>query len=168
MKTDWNANIHTTVKGWGGVGTVDVMTTTTNKNMHQFQSTFTNSIRVWKDLSYYTPYGPYKWGARPEAGSQMAAAATAYHQFPCSKCHTPHANSVKRLMVTNCLDVGTSSTQRKAHGTDAAWNFPTWAAGTWAGGSPPVTNITDLAMHCHNKRKTNTTGGGGWNKVTGW
>ena len=30
---------------------------------------------------------------------------TDYHNFPCSKCHTPHASRLPKLMVTNCLDV---------------------------------------------------------------
>jgi len=32
-----------------------------------------------------------------------------YHNFPCSKCHTPHASRLPRLMKTNCLDVWTSN-----------------------------------------------------------
>jgi hypothetical protein len=32
------------------------------------------------------------------------ADATIEHNYPCSKCHTPHESFLPRLMVTNCLD----------------------------------------------------------------
>lgn len=168
--TNWGAAIHNTVKGWAATGpTSDQVNATNNPNMHQFQSSNSSSPRFIRDSGWYSPRTNYDWGADPSQGNQMASAATAYHQFPCAKCHTPHASSLPRLMITNCIDVGNTNGQRKAHGTDAAWSYPSWptdAAG-W-GGSAPVANVNDLGMHCHNKRATNTNGGGGWNKVTGW
>lgn len=32
------------------------------------------------------------------------ADATIQHNYPCSKCHTPHNSGLPRLMITNCLD----------------------------------------------------------------
>ncbi len=126
MTTNWSAktgittdaDIHNVVKGWAGTGTtVDVVNPTQNPDMHQVSSPNSNNIRVWLRTDYYDAKGGYNWGAEPKnTTSQMAAAGTAYHQFPCSKCHTPHASSLPRLMVSNCLDVGTSSTQRQAKG----------------------------------------------------
>ncbi|NIM48289.1 MAG: hypothetical protein GTO22_03370 [Gemmatimonadales bacterium] len=49
----------------------------------------------------------YQWGPDPaNQGPNQAddLSETAYHQFPCSKCHTPHVGRLPRLMRTNCLD----------------------------------------------------------------
>lgn len=32
-----------------------------------------------------------------------------YHNFPCSKCHTPHTSRLPRLLKTNCLDIRQSA-----------------------------------------------------------
>jgi hypothetical protein len=77
-------------------------------------------------------------------------------------------------MISNCLDVGTSASQRKSHGASSpAYTYPAWATTGWTtngstADTEPESNMSELAMHCHNKRSTNTNGGGGWNKTTGW
>ena len=93
-----------------------------------------------------------------------------YHQFPCSKCHNPHASRLPRLMITNCLDTKHNSWDQgfQVHGTTDAVN---------AGRS--ISNWSS-AQNCHrmggndlgDTRDTaadNTVAGNrGWNKVTPW
>jgi cytochrome c553 len=45
----------------------------------------------------------YRWGVDPNPSRSVQSN---YHKFSCSKCHTPHASRLPRLMATNCLDVG--------------------------------------------------------------
>lgn len=156
--TGWGASVHNAVKGWSD-GTTDCLNATNSPKMHLLTSTKTNGIRFIRDTGYFSPRSSYDWGSHQNAGTQAG-----YHAFPCSKCHTPHANSQPRLMVSNCLDVGTSTTSRKAHGTEPAFTQTTYSVFTGGGNL----NVQETAMHCHNRGKLNTTTGGGWNKVTGW
>jgi hypothetical protein len=48
----------------------------------------------------------YRWGVDPHPNR---SAQSNYHKFSCSKCHTPHASRLPRLMVTNCLDIGSGT-----------------------------------------------------------
>ncbi|HEX9190656.1 MAG TPA: hypothetical protein VF847_01065, partial [Candidatus Deferrimicrobiaceae bacterium] len=128
--------------------------------------------------------------------STTTAGAVKYHEFPCSKCHTPHASALRRLMVSNCLDIGLPATGRNAypkHRTTGTFTYGGSAASTWgdptdgtAGNEawhyPAVVNTNTTraggrAMHCHNTAAVNTgtsgqapsaVTGGGWNAVTGW
>lgn len=156
--TGWGASVHNAVKGWSD-GSTDCVNATNSPKMHLLNSTYTNGIRYIRDTAYFSPRSSYDWGSHQNAGNQAG-----YHAFPCSKCHTPHANSLPKLMVTNCLDVGTSTTSRKAHGTEPAFTQTTYSVFTGGGNA----NVQETAMHCHNRGKLNTNTGGGWNKVTGW
>jgi predicted CxxxxCH...CXXCH cytochrome family protein len=163
-QTSWGAAIHNTVRGWAGSGaTSDVLNPTNNPDMHGYSAAGSRTCMAYVSgcSSGWAPWWYYNWQGIPNTANQMSG-ANAVHQFPCSKCHTPHASELPKLMTTNCIDVGTSTTSRKLHGTQAAWTYPT-IAGTTIGASNGA-----VAVLCHNQQKTNTTGGGGWNKVTGW
>jgi len=64
-----------------------------------------------------------------------------YHQFTCSKCHSPHASINARLMITNCMNRdGTGSTTfNEREGGPGAMLFTGTAA---TDVKSPVTNIT--------------------------
>lgn len=175
--TDWaGGKIHQTVKGWAVPADV---TDKVNNNatdqyyrMHVIASTNGAAVRGIRSVGSYSPRNAFNWGvAANEATSKQK-----YHEFSCSKCHTPHASSLGRLMITNCLDVGTGTTSRAAKtaannpgGTQRyAFTYPTISTGAWTGGTGPNTSGSQAAMHCHNQKKTNISAGGGWNKVTGW
>ncbi|GAB4264299.1 MAG: hypothetical protein Kow0092_15860 [Deferrisomatales bacterium] len=52
----------------------------------------------------------YRWDVNPRLQRSSGYIQRTYHQFPCSKCHTPHASGLPRLMATNCLDVAGNHT----------------------------------------------------------
>jgi hypothetical protein len=95
-----------------------------------------------------------------------------FHQFPCSKCHIPHASRLPRLMITNCLDTKKNTWDDN---TSKASAIP--AAGTSVGndtvstenGGAKFSNSTS-AQNCHRLKDPAFTnaGGSGWNKVTPW
>jgi hypothetical protein len=166
---DWSATakVHNTVKGWYvATNSVDQVNFTNNPRMRLLNSTFGSAIRVIQSSGSYSPRPQYAWGVNLTNGTKQA-----YHAFSCSKCHTPHASSVPRLMVSNCLDVGTGTASRaaKTHSVNAgatqrpAYTYPTYGT-SWSGAATG----SDVAQHCHNFKKTNTSGGGGWNQLTGW
>lgn len=168
---DWSttAKIHNTVKGWYVAGnSVDIVNFTNNPKMRLLYSTYTSAVRVIQVTASYSPRTEFAWGVNLTNGTKQA-----YHRFSCSKCHTPHASSLPRLMVSNCLDVGTGTTARaaKAPATNnsgatqrPAYTYPTYGTGAWSG----VATGVEVAQQCHNAKKTNTAGGGGWNQLTGW
>jgi hypothetical protein len=108
-----------------------------------------------------------------------------FHNFPCSKCHSPHASRLPRLMITNCLDVNHN-----------AWDNSEASPAGWAPQEPNPDNklppldlshgfvATQLSYsptghNCHRYVNTSwSTGGdsgtpqsgneGGWNTVTPW
>jgi len=112
-----------------------------------------------------------------------------YHNYPCSKCHTPHGARLPRLMKTNCLDVWQSkdvannwapSTNlfRQKH-ADNANNWLQRQAFIGTNNMPATTDNTNLNMvnnwnparptRCHNsplvKQELYQTR---WNDVTPW
>jgi predicted CXXCH cytochrome family protein len=164
-KTGWGAAIHNTVKGWAASGTtLDWVNPTNNPDMRGYSQAGTQTCMAYDTgcSSAWAPWRGYNWMGITSTTNQMGAAGTAVHQFPCSKCHTPHASDLPKLMTTNCLDVGASTTQRKAHGTSVVWNYPT------IGGPAIGASNGAVAMLCHNRGRTNTATDNGWNKVTGW
>jgi hypothetical protein len=170
-RTGWGAAIHHTVKGWANTTTSltkDVVNPTNNPDMRGYNWSGTCTCMAYDTgcSAGWAPWRGYNWEGIPTGRNQMVDNATAntkaVHQFTCSKCHTPHASDLVKLMVTNCLDVGASTTARKAHGTAPAWNYPT------IGGPAIGANNQAVAMLCHNRGKTNTASDNGWNKVTGW
>ena len=123
--------------------------------------------------------GGFGWAIMPWTQSTDNPTAanqnTDYHQFTCSKCHTPHVSRLPRLMKTNCLDVGTSATNLTSvnkHGststsyTGTGYTFGNQIADRVTNGQSNMPN--ERPMHCHNQKKENKTAGGGWNTITGW
>lgn len=111
-----------------------------------------------------------------------------YHNFPCSKCHTPHTSRLPRLMKTNCLDVRQSANVnnnwasasdlfRQKHTENATNNWYIRMIYTGTNNSPGTTGTTAnlliwnpaRATRCHNsplvKDAVNQTR---WNDVTPW
>ncbi len=118
-------------------------------------------------------YKSFAWGTTFETGSGSANAQLQFHQFPCSKCHNPHASKLPRLLITNCLDV----------------RFNTWDDlfvndGDWTGGEAngaPMNWSTQVAFgtkefayaksaqNCHrraDKDGNSTYEEPGWNYIT--
>ena len=111
-----------------------------------------------------------------------------FHEFPCSKCHSPHMSALPRLMITNCLDVRHNTWDDNVGGAPSAW------AGWECVGSPKCTvqeppggtgytaqtlAYSSTAANCHRyvdsgdtKQEQNNASGGlgepGWNTVTPW
>ncbi|MDF1526276.1 MAG: hypothetical protein P1S59_08420 [bacterium] len=89
-----------------------------------------------------------------------------YHNFPCSKCHNPHASRLPRLMITNCLDV--------SHNTwDDTRIGPPSDLGSAETGVTIDREMSDWssAVNCHRLDSDGTPGtgsDGGWNRVTPW
>ena len=98
-----------------------------------------------------------------------------YHRFPCSKCHTPHASRLERLMRTNCLDNGTAGDY--CNDSNACQVEPT-GSHTLSVGSGTVehqivvTNLLTMdfeAVNCHSvASSTSGVTYGGWNDITPW
>ena len=120
---------HRTVKGWdalaGGPAAADIFknyhinVTTSNGTFSQkllgqwalnnMAANFSD-YRVIEDPNEPWSGFPYHWGVNlNRTGGQFVNnyIQTNYHQFPCSKCHTPHTSRLPRLLRTNCLDTGT-------------------------------------------------------------
>lgn len=104
-----------------------------------------------------------------------------FHQFPCSKCHNPHASRLPKLMISNCLDVQNNTWDNTLN--PASWNPTLDKGGTKRYGTTTQLAYSTTAGNCHryvkntdtNKddgQKTSTrttlTPGSGWNKVTPW
>ena len=142
------------------------------------------------DMTGYTTGNDsgYKWGYSP---IDNASAQSGYHKFPCSKCHTPHASILPRLMTSNCLDIGSGKTTIKnsayAYPTGGlAWNtltlglqgLPTSYTGTndaWAlsvtchADTDQAGNDTPIEGTAPGTPAANTFNGAkGWNRVTPW
>lgn len=91
----------------------------------------------------YSHNKEFSWGVNPTTSGAQAG----YHQFSCSKCHTPHAAELPALMRTNCLDT--------KHSTYRHRNM-------------------DEAVNCHRVKDATATQGDDaypgttWNAVTPW
>jgi len=116
------------------------------------------------------PMASYNWGA-------IVNTATAgnfqnqYHQFPCSKCHNPHASRLPKLLITNCLDInhaGSNTQNTKAWGVAAYTSLQsTFTAGGLTDKSKrdPYFNS---AQNCHRADDGVKASNPGWNKVSPW
>jgi hypothetical protein len=134
----------------------------------------------------------YRWGVDPNPSRSVQSS---YHKFSCSKCHTPHASRLPRLMVTNCLDVGpdqggyggmkgdTWLVAGLKHAQGSTYFYP-WEddsgasssdgeqadTGWFNQGTPPWS--PDIAVSCHaNDDGAGIWGVGSatfWNSVTPW
>ena len=137
---------HRTVKGWdalaGGPAAADIfrsasINNTTNSgafSQRMLGSWFFNNMaanfsdyRFVEDPSEPWSGFPFHWGVNLNrtAGQFVSGyVQTNYHQFPCSKCHTPHTSRLPRLLKTNCLDTGTV---RGVNGGASNWG----TTGSW-------------------------------------
>jgi hypothetical protein len=111
-------------------------------------------------------YNATSWGEETNTTGRIgypeqttgSSVSTSFHQFPCSKCHNPHASRLKRLMVTNCLDSG------------AGWNDTT-GIHTPSGGNTYtflVTNGNIMNPEAANCHSVTGSGSQGWNSITPW
>ncbi|MBI5696131.1 MAG: CxxxxCH/CxxCH domain-containing protein [Nitrospirae bacterium] len=182
-------NVHRTVKGWDTIATASdfFKPAHTNQHLMAYKATGTDTTN-WCGTThaYYPVPSGYRWSVNP--GTQITIAAgrppspsqpmvdppsggggqqgttpqSTYHQFPCAKCHAPHATKLPRLMKTNCLDVGpteSSGTHKPKHNSSFNMGYCDDGSGV---------AIYKRSMVCHNSNRTNTSGGGGWNIKTGW
>jgi hypothetical protein len=173
-------NVHRTVKGWDAIATAADFFTPANTNEHSMAYVTTNpTTSSVCSSAYWRLPGGYRWSVDPGTGVQVTGTGSwdaqtlpaisnkggqtqsgftqsQFHQFTCSKCHAPHATKLPRLMKTNCLDVGTSTTATK-HGPY-----------TYAQCDKSSATISKKPLTCHNAGKSNTSSGGGWNIKTGW
>jgi hypothetical protein len=126
------------------------------------------------DVSQAQAYGAFNWGiiyADQTTGDNIQQA---FHKFPCSKCHTPHASRLKRLLRTNCLDNGSASINDNETVDDYKHDYGT---NTINGNHTPNPsnayttlvenkNLTNFeAANCHSVGGSNS---GGWNRITPW
>jgi predicted CxxxxCH...CXXCH cytochrome family protein len=89
-----------------------------------------------------------------------------FHNFPCSKCHDPHASRLPRLMITNCLDVRHNSWDDPANGNAGVPQG-------WQSYSADELAYAPTAQNCHRSvdgadAKREFSGEGGWNSITPW
>jgi predicted CxxxxCH...CXXCH cytochrome family protein len=102
-----------------------------------------------------------EWGVDEVGG----AVTNNYHQFPCSKCHTPHASRLPRLMKTNCLDTKHNSWDNNYQLNGFGSNNSSRSLSNWTS-----------AQNCHRLAGADPTDtradiagtGAGWNTVTPW
>ena len=109
----------------------------------------------------------YRWGVDGTNQATSGTIQATYHQFPCSKCHTPHVSRLPRLMKTNCLDNDNVGT---AH-TDMGYVADNTTLPGTAGAALPGALVRNVA--CHSTKISYTNGSstyypGGWNNKTPW
>jgi len=124
------------------------------------------------------------WGLDYTAQTTGTYIQAGYHQFPCSKCHTPHASRLKRLLRTNCLDNGsaTINANETGTGTDYDNSYANQSGGvtgnhTPAGGAiysliaDPVGSTLGPNLMNYEAANCHSVGGsssGGWNRISPW
>jgi predicted CxxxxCH...CXXCH cytochrome family protein len=108
-------------------------------------------------------------GSVTSMANDEATCQTDFHNFPCSKCHNPHASRLERLMITNCLDV-THNSWDDNHGAPSSWGT------TGQGYQATELAYSPTAVNCHRyvgsgdtkQEKTGDPGEPGWNSITPW
>ncbi|SNB47719.1 CxxxxCH/CxxCH domain-containing protein [Geobacter sp. DSM 9736] len=95
------------------------------------------------------------------------ANGTIQHNYTCSKCHTPHASALPRLMITNCLDTkhrggGVSGGQP---GSGGPRKFEYWDANYEPHSGSFPRGIDQSGVNCH---PGGTWPDNGWNTKTPW
>ena len=89
-----------------------------------------------------------------------------FHNFPCSKCHNPHASRLPRLMITNCLDVSHNTWDDGSTYDPSGWTAASNYTASDLAYSP-------TAHNCHRwvgSTDTDAENGAesGWNSITPW
>jgi len=202
--TDANIYVHNTVKGWFNTSKRSDLFKDYHTSQHSmaYYNTAPDSGNTWCSVAYWRMPSGYRWSVNPgsqtgittsgnwddesaqasqppsDTGGQStdgALESTSFHQFPCAKCHAPHATKLPRLMKTNCLDVGSTA-------LSSAGGSPTHNNGYTFGDCDADTGDTQKykPMICHGGGPEATTnagdwngagnqsGQGGWNTKTGW
>jgi hypothetical protein len=122
------------------------------------------------------------WGtsATPNRALDLTGATVnaGYHQFPCSKCHNPHASRLPRLMITNCLDTKHNTWDNSYQVIGNTYDTTLYNRGR------SISNWTS-AQNCHRKAGEDPSdaddvsanaftgtaanqGNNGWNTITPW
>ncbi|MDF1524705.1 MAG: cytochrome c3 family protein [bacterium] len=126
--------------------------------------------QLYVDTAMNFPYvfRHFSWGTTAGAG----VVDYPYHRFTCSKCHSPHASRLKRLMITNCLDTNHNTWDDPRAGIDS---LPFTGTETNRAGeniSPENSGVTwgnsTSAQNCHRLSNYDNAFGEGWNRVTPW
>ncbi|MCM2265743.1 MAG: hypothetical protein NDI73_11195, partial [Desulfuromonadales bacterium] len=96
-----------------------------------------------------------------------------FHNFPCSKCHSPHASRLPRLMVTNCLDIKHNTWDDQTPAPIAAGVPQSWAAAD--SHLADEISYSSTAQNCHRyvqstdtKKENGSANEIGWNNLTPW
>ncbi|MFC1855036.1 MopE-related protein [Thermodesulfobacteriota bacterium] len=135
------------------------------------------------DVKESRDYSSPQWSIDYTAQTTSGNIQEGYHQFPCSKCHTPHASRLPRLMRTNCLDNGSAAINTNESVTDydnayanqsggvtgihtPAGTIHDNIAGTANSSTNPGPNLMNFeAANCHSVGGSTS---GGWNRITPW
>jgi hypothetical protein len=132
-------------------------------------------------------YELFDWGVTQDSTGTINKG---YHAFSCSKCHSPHASRLPKLLITNCLDTRHNTWDKQDFGTQAGAQTKIPSSPNSEGSGTPAnadnvnrtfSNATS-AQNCHRlgdpfqNSGTYTYGtngdspgtGSGWNKVSPW
>ncbi|GAB6064506.1 hypothetical protein JCM30394_32390 [Deferrisoma palaeochoriense] len=157
------------------------MTTDNNRGVYPYAHSYSdNEVRYAYEAGRGSNFNSV-WGV----DQSTSTAQTKYHNFPCSKCHNPHASRLPKLMITNCLD-GVHNTWDDNFKNDPDWtsgyarsniNWSTtniFSASVQAAGKNKEFFYARSAQNCHrfvDADGDNVMDSGdepGWNKVTPW
>jgi predicted CxxxxCH...CXXCH cytochrome family protein len=97
-----------------------------------------------------------------------SANGTIQHSYTCSKCHTPHASGLKRLMVTNCLNYNHRGRIPSGGGPGANGDgvYADWGPGNPGGASGSFPKgFLQSGVNCHPGAAWPDNS---WNAVTPW
>jgi predicted CxxxxCH...CXXCH cytochrome family protein len=88
------------------------------------------------------------WYAAGAFGQWTGNPSSKPHNFPCSKCHSPHATGLPALLISNCLDR----------------TLATWTANGGAVGPNGTLSQNTTTNNCHRK-DSGTPGNSGWHRL---
>jgi len=120
----------------------------------------------------YTPYTEpdgrayafldYDWGASVDNVSTDVT----FHQFSCSKCHSPHASRLPKLMITNCLDIRHNTWDDAKSSSQTLYTAS--ALSDVDSGKKAAYYASAQNCHRYDDSRSSQQLRGGWNKVTPW
>jgi hypothetical protein len=108
-------------------------------------------------------WGYYSWAVTPAdmGGATGGSLANQPHRFSCSKCHSPHAKPLPRLMRTNCLETSQLSNSTVAR-TRYVYSYEDRRNGRITVNANDQADGTNT-MACHGEDYSPA-----WNNVTPW